>query len=132
MINTKMLILSRQRDESIMIGDNVEITIVDIRGDKVRLGITSPKHISVHRREIYDAIQREKAEKEKAGREGLFFCCSGAYGSDKTEQKAYIKAPLSGEKKLDCSSLHREGYCCLGNATNPLNKCPFGIEKFVG
>ncbi len=55
-----MLVLSRQRDESIMIGDDVEIIIVDVRGDKVRLGITAPKNIPVHRREIYDAIQREK------------------------------------------------------------------------
>ena len=61
-----MLVLSRQRDESIMIGDDVEITIVDVRGDKVRLGITAPRHIPVHRREIYDAIQREKAEKADA------------------------------------------------------------------
>lgn len=57
-----MLVLSRQRDESIMIGDEVEITIVDVRGDKVRLGITAPKNIPVHRREIYDAILREKAK----------------------------------------------------------------------
>ena len=57
-----MLVLSRQRDESIMIGDDVEITIVDVRGDKVRLGITAPKNIPVHRREIYDAIQREKGQ----------------------------------------------------------------------
>lgn len=57
-----MLVLSRQKDESIVIGDDVEITIVDVRGDKVRLGITAPKHIPVHRREIYDAIQREKAQ----------------------------------------------------------------------
>ena len=63
-----MLVLSRQRDESIMIGDDVEITIVDVRGDKVRLGITAPKNVPVHRREIYDAIQREKAE--KAAQEG--------------------------------------------------------------
>jgi len=61
-----MLVLSRQRDESIMIGDNVEIIIVDVRGDKVRLGITAPKDIPVHRREIYDAIQREKGEKKEA------------------------------------------------------------------
>ena len=61
-----MLVLSRQRDESIMIGDDVEITIVDVRGDKVRLGITAPKSIPVHRREIYDAIQREKAQKAEA------------------------------------------------------------------
>jgi carbon storage regulator len=46
-----------------MIGDDVEITIVDVRGDKVRLGITAPKSIPVHRREIYDAIQREKDKK---------------------------------------------------------------------
>ena len=58
-----MLVLSRQKDESIMIGDDVKITIVDVRGDKVRLGITAPKHIPVHREEVYDAIQREKAEK---------------------------------------------------------------------
>ncbi len=54
-----MLVLSRQRDETIMIGDDVEITIVDIRGDKVRLGITAPSHIPVHRKEVYDAIKRE-------------------------------------------------------------------------
>ena len=60
-----MLVLSRQRDESIMIGDDVEIIIVDVRGDKVRLGITAPKSIPVHRREIYDAIQREKNDKKE-------------------------------------------------------------------
>ena len=59
-----MLVLSRQKDESIMVGDNVEITIVDVRGDKVRLGITAPKEIPVHRREVYEAIQREKGEKQ--------------------------------------------------------------------
>ena len=57
-----MLVLSRQKDETIMIGDDIEITIVDVRGDKVRLGITAPKEISVHRREVYDAIQREKKQ----------------------------------------------------------------------
>ena len=61
-----MLILSRLKDESIIIGDDVEITIVDVRGDKVRLGINAPRSISVHRKEIYEAIQREKAEKAKA------------------------------------------------------------------
>jgi len=59
-----MLVLSRQKDESIMIGDNVEVTIVDVRGDKVRLGITAPRSIPVHRREVYEAIQREKSEKK--------------------------------------------------------------------
>jgi carbon storage regulator len=54
-----MLVLSRQRDESIMIGDKVVITIVDIRGDKVRLGIEAPSEIPVHRQEVYEAIKRE-------------------------------------------------------------------------
>src|SRR5688572_3150364 len=54
-----MLVLSRQRDETIMIGDDIEVTVVDIRGDKVRLGITAPREISVHRKEVYDAIRRE-------------------------------------------------------------------------
>ncbi|MHC4292085.1 MAG: carbon storage regulator CsrA [Planctomycetota bacterium] len=60
-----MLVLSRQKDESIMIGDDVEITIVDVRGDKVRLGINAPRSIAVHRKEIYLAIQKEKEEEKK-------------------------------------------------------------------
>ena len=54
-----MLVLSRHRDESIMIGDDIVVTIVDIRGDKVRLGIEAPSDIPVHRQEVYEAIQRE-------------------------------------------------------------------------
>ena len=57
-----MLVLSRQRDESIIIGDNIVITVVDVRGDKVRLGIEAPREVSVHRREIYEAIQRENQQ----------------------------------------------------------------------
>lgn len=65
-----MLVLSRQKDESIMIGDDVEITIVDVRGDKVRLGIVAPREVPVHRREVYEAIQRENNEKkEQQGKE---------------------------------------------------------------
>jgi carbon storage regulator len=60
-----MLVLSRQRDETIMIGDEIEISVVDIRGDKVRLGITAPTRIAVHRKEVYDAI---RAENERAAR----------------------------------------------------------------
>ena len=57
-----MLVLSRHRDESIMIGDEIVVTIVDIRGDKVRLGIQAPTDIPVHRREVFDAIQRENRQ----------------------------------------------------------------------
>jgi len=54
-----MLVLSRHRDESIIIGDDVVVTIVDIRGDKVRLGIQAPQDVPVHRQEVYEAIKRE-------------------------------------------------------------------------
>lgn len=66
-----MLVLSRKRDETIMIGDDIEITIVDIRGDKVRLGITAPITMPVHRKEVYEAIQRESREAAKVRREDL-------------------------------------------------------------
>ena len=55
-----MLVLSRKKDESIILGDNIVITVVDIRGDKVRLGIQAPTEISVHRQEVYEKIQTEK------------------------------------------------------------------------
>src|SRR6478609_1430145 len=54
-----MLVLSRQRDQAIMIGDDIEVSVVDIRGDKVRLGINAPRSVSVHRKEIYEAIRKE-------------------------------------------------------------------------
>ncbi|HTM53371.1 MAG TPA: carbon storage regulator CsrA [Pirellulales bacterium] len=65
-----MLVLSRQRDESIMIGDNIVVTIVDIRGDKVRLGINAPTEIPVHRQEIYEAIQRENVRASRVEPKG--------------------------------------------------------------
>lgn len=55
-----MLVLSRKKNESIFIGNSIVITIVEIRGDKVRLGIEAPKEVPVHRREVYDAIQLEQ------------------------------------------------------------------------
>jgi len=54
-----MLVLSRHKDETIMIGDDIELTIVDIRGDKVRVGIKAPSSVPVHRKEVYDAIRKE-------------------------------------------------------------------------
>jgi carbon storage regulator len=66
-----VLVLSRRKDESIVIGDDVHVTIVDIRGDTVRLGITAPKSIPVYRKEIFEAIQRENIEAAQARAEGL-------------------------------------------------------------
>ena len=61
-----MLVLTRQRDESIMIGDDVVLRIVDIRGDKVRLGIRAPAHVPVHREEVYHAIRIKQDESRAA------------------------------------------------------------------
>jgi carbon storage regulator len=66
-----MLVLSRQRDETIMIGDEIEISVVDIRGDKVRLGISAPTRIAVHRKEVYEAIRRENAQAACLGAQDL-------------------------------------------------------------
>jgi len=57
-----MLVLSRKRSERIVIDGNIVVTVVDIRGDKVRLGIEAPKDVSVHRSEVYEALQREQAQ----------------------------------------------------------------------
>ncbi len=54
-----MLVLTRKADESIMIGDNIEIVVVEIKGDAVKIGINAPRKISVHRKEVYQAIQAE-------------------------------------------------------------------------
>jgi carbon storage regulator len=62
-----MLVLSRNLNESVMIGDDVVITIVDIRGGQVRIGIQAPDDVQVHRQEVYDAIKkgRDKRKKKK-------------------------------------------------------------------
>ena len=57
-----MLVLSRKKDECVVIGDLVKIIIVEIKGDKVRLGIEAPKECSVHRKEVYDAIKRQEKD----------------------------------------------------------------------
>jgi len=58
-----MLVLQRKKDEAIVINENVKVEIVDVRGDKVKLGITAPREVSVHREEIYEIIQRKKEGK---------------------------------------------------------------------
>ncbi len=60
-----MLVLSRKKNESIIINDNITIVVVEIRGDKVRLGIEAPKEIPVHRNEVYEAIRRGQADDAK-------------------------------------------------------------------
>jgi carbon storage regulator len=60
-----MLVLSRKKNESIVINDDITIVVVEIRGDKVRLGVEAPKEVPVHRREVYDAIKRNETTRDK-------------------------------------------------------------------
>jgi carbon storage regulator len=89
-----MLVLSRQKDETIIIGDDIEITVVDIRGDKVRLGVSAPKSISVHRKEVYDAIRRENREAAQVKPEDL-----SGLGKAKPNQNNPNVGPQQGPEK---------------------------------
>lgn len=74
-----MLVLSRKKNESIVINDDITVVVVEIRGDKVRLGVEAPKEVPVHRREVFDAIHRSESVAEDAtGSKGT--------GADTTDQ----------------------------------------------
>ena len=60
-----MIVISRMKDESIVIGDCIRVVVIDVRGDKVRLGIEAPREISIHTREVYDAMQRQRGRSLK-------------------------------------------------------------------
>jgi carbon storage regulator len=62
-----MLVLSRKKDEKIVIGDSITLMVIEIRGDKVRLGIEAPRDVTVHREEVYEAIKRENSPEKKQG-----------------------------------------------------------------
>ena len=77
-----MLVLSRKKNESIVINDDITIVVVEIRGDKVRLGVEAPKEVPVHRNEVYEAIRRNQHKPEDTSpplRGGL-----GPVGGDET------------------------------------------------
>lgn len=64
-----MLVVSRKKNQEVVINDDIVITVVEIRGDKVRLGIEAPKEVPVHRREVYDAIHRDNGDGNGDGKE---------------------------------------------------------------
>ena len=94
-----MLVLSRQRDEMIMIGDDVQITVVDIRGDKVRLGITAPRHIQVHRKEVYDAIKRENEQAAKIRQQDVADVIEREGDPSKNENDTQRREPPQPKRK---------------------------------
>ena len=85
-----MLVLTRQKDQSIMIGDAVELTVIDIKRDKVKLGIRAPMDIRVYRKEIYEAIQKEKLDAAGTARPDLAKAEEppGAHSQEPTEQQS--------------------------------------------
>src|SRR5687767_11388241 len=100
-----MLVLSRQRDQTVMIGDEIEVTVVDVRGDKVRLGINAPKHVAVHRKEVYEAIRRENQAAARVRPEDL---TRGAAGG----------SALPGQAQAPHMRLHRpDGASAAGGAS---------------
>ena len=69
-----MLVLNRRRDERIMIGDDIVVTIIDIRGDKVRVGIDAPRELQVHREEVFKAIKDAEGKEPCVGECGCKYC----------------------------------------------------------
>ncbi len=88
-----MLVLSRHRDETIMIGDDTELTIIDIRGDKVRIGIKAPSHVPVHRKEVYDAIKRENEQAMSLADPSISQCRPGAVRGSRANDLPAEKLP---------------------------------------
>ncbi len=88
-----MLVLSRKKNESIVINNDITIVVVEIRGDKVRLGVEAPKEVPVHRREVYDAIHRTTSGAN--GATGSAATGSGATGGATTGADAASETPSS-------------------------------------
>lgn len=92
-----MLVLSRKKDESIVINDNITIVVVEIRGDKVRLGIEAPKEVPVHRREVFESISEVSVS--PSGDPASERVVDSAVRAMQTEAGAVI-----GENDLGCSA----------------------------
>jgi len=95
-----MLVLSRERGETVNIGDEIEVTVIDIRGDKVRLGVNAPRHVAVHRKEVYEAIKRQQ-QQQKDGAAGAAGgapdspATDGSHASAPPDHSASLKSPSS-------------------------------------
>ena len=93
-----MLVLSRYRDESIYIGDDIVITVVDIRGDRVRIGVQAPSDVTVHRQEVYEAIKNGNSRDSSAvcKTESLSKSVSTPLGQELCKRKAKLSDGVKG------------------------------------
>lgn len=89
-----MLVLTRKRGQSIMLGDEIEISIVEVNGDAVRIGIKAPRELTIYRREIYEAIQEENIRASKAAAEL-------AAKLKNISPQVTKRQPLQGKEKID-------------------------------
>ena len=110
-----MLVLSRHKNEAVMVGDNIRLTIVDIRGDKVRLGIDAPQEVPVHRQEVYDAILREhgkvpRKDSVQISKGDEFEFCSKALATQHYDFNYEEWVVIDHEKasRFDCQLYRRE------------------------
>ena len=112
-----MLVLARQRDQTVMIGDDIEVTVVDVRGDKVRLGINAPRTVSVHRKEVYEAIRRENSS-----------ASPGTNAKNPSGSPAAPAAPVPTTAGHNSPSLHRGQSPAVPQADAP---APAGADEFM-
>jgi carbon storage regulator len=93
-----VLVLTRRLNQSIKIGDDIEIMIIEVRGDQVRLGVTAPRSIAVHRKEVYLQIQQENlnAVREPASNETVAAALQGLF---RTDGEPDLKPPVAGTSK---------------------------------
>lgn len=96
-----MLVLSRQKNELIRIGDEITIAITDVRGDKVRVGITAPKHIPVHREEIFNLIHKKKQTVTVCSKCLRASCFHGANMCENSRSAGTVDMTIDELKKLD-------------------------------
>jgi carbon storage regulator len=110
-----MLVLSRKKNESIVIDDDIKIVVVEIRSDKVRLGVESPKKVPVHRKEVFDAIRRDEQSIGSSAKEALILDAKKRLAeADAAAKKAAADAAVLAEK---AEELRREVQKLEGQAT---------------
>jgi carbon storage regulator len=108
-----MIVLSRKKNESIVINDDITIVVVEIRGDKVRLGVEAPKEVPVHRNEVYEAIRRnQQRATEHAAAPFMEWPCVGAPSADASHVDAL---PMEASREAPAAVAEppaRDGLCC--------------------